>query len=130
MKHLKLYESDFQDTSWSKITTEEAPGMVNYFNFNKIVKFENSEWIRINSIFSIEYLSDTYQPSIYKVFDVRIDDKKSEIKLFFYSQSKLRSRFAIYKFPDEWFFVVDIKNSCFYKCDQLDGLINCLKSIF
>lgn len=120
MKHLKLYESDFQDTSWSKITSEEN------FNFNKIVKFENSEWIKINNIFSIEYLSDTYQSSIYKVFDVRIDDKKIEIQLFFYS----RSRFSIYKFPDEWFFVADTKSSCFYKCDQLDGLINCLKSIF
>ena len=37
-----------------------------------------------------------------------------------------KDRFVIYKLQDEWFFVVDPNKRKFYKCDQLDGLIECL----
>lgn len=37
--------------------------------------------------------------------------------------------FAIWKFTDEWYFVADSNMRHYYKCDQFDGLINCIKNI-
>ena len=33
----------------------------------------------------------------------------------------------IYKFPDDWYYVASYKS---YKCDELKGLINCVKYIY
>lgn len=44
--------------------------------------------------------------------------------------------FAMWKFSDEWFYFEDNDIACtrpyvrkYYKCDQFEGLINCLKNI-
>ena len=52
-------------------------------------------------------------------------------ELFYY-----RYRYVVYKLDDEWFYVIvsDYRFDKFgihryYKCDQIDGLIDCLKML-
>ncbi len=121
LKNLK--ESQF----WSEVLDGQ-------YDFNKnCQKFTNSEWIEINNIFSLDYISNTYQSPIYKVFDIKINDNRNEIKFLYYSQSRYKgndTKFVIYKLPDEWFFIVDQNRYKFYSCDQFDGLVDCLKKNF
>jgi len=41
-------------------------------------------------------------------------------------------QYLIYKYDDEWWYLVvnyDTGRSCGYKCDQIDGVIKCIKEI-
>lgn len=124
-----IYSRELQESqSWNEVGSGRSK-----FDFDKVEKFTNSEWIEINNIFSSDYISNTYQQGIYKVFDIKINDNRNEIKFLYYSQSRYAGnnlRFVIYKFPDEWFFIVDPNRYKFYSCDQFDGLVDCLKKNF
>lgn len=131
-----IYQQEIQENqSWNEVDSARS------FDLDKAEKFTNSEWIEINNIFSSDYTSNTYQSpaagsyqqGIYKVFDIKINDNRNEIKFLYYSQSRYAGndlRFVIYKLPDEWFFIVDRNRYKFYNCDQFDGLVDCLKKNF
>lgn len=135
-EHNSIYQQEIQESqSWNQVGSDRT------FDFDKAEKFTNSEWIEINNIFSSDYTSNTYQSpasgaylqGIYKVFDIKINDNRNEIKFLYYSQSRYAGndlRFVIYKLPDEWFFIVDRNRYKFYNCDQFDGLVDCLKKNF
>ncbi len=127
-EYKSIYSQELTESQlWSEVGSGRS------FNFDKAEKFTNSELYMINDIFSSNYISDTYQSPVYKVFDIKINDNRNEIKLLYYSQSRYagnNARFVIYKFPDEWFFIVDINRYKFYSCDQFEGLVECLKNNF
>lgn len=63
----------------------------------------------------------------YRVSEFNTSDP-SKIKFYIpYRDKKLKKYIRIEKYKDEWFLLVDYL-FC-YECDQLDGLLNCLKSI-
>ena len=112
-----------ENQSWSVV--------IGGFDINKIEKFTKTEWNKINDMFSST--STSSHLSSQKVFSVEINNNWDQIKLCYYSQSRYglgKDRFVIYKLQDEWFFVVDPNKRKFYKCDQIDGLIECLKNNF
>lgn len=86
-----IYSRELQESqSWNQVGSDRS------FDFDKAEKFTNSEWVEINNIFSSDYTSNTHQfpaagaylQGIYKVFDIKINDNRNEIKFLYYSQSR------------------------------------------
>ena len=92
-----------------------------YFDSHRINYFDNKELVYINEKF--------------KEYNVRSSNKwhlKNHIidsntyTIFVYEKKRILS---IDKLEDEWFLVCDIVNRNIYKCDQFEGLVNCIEKI-
>ena len=142
MRYLKLFED--HNSYYYQIGEDEFNEITQYDNDDGEDKWDTSNWIDFNKseIDTIKGMFDDYFVFIgyngtsdtHRVFN---QNHKSNGMIVVSSNPHLDMRrdwsgtlFYAIKLPDEWFFVADTKSSCFYKCDQLDGLINCLKSIF
>lgn len=128
MNHLKLFQEHVEPSffkldnnnapkwlashSMSKVDTKEASYI---YHSLKIMFPGNDPWIGPVA----QSLRPDYQVDISKISDFE-----------FYIKDRYDSTILVIdKYTDEWFLVIDRKNSCFYCCDQISGLMDCLKKV-
>ena len=109
MKYLKEYNE--VELTWSAIMEEEFEIID---NSNKLLSFTGDEFISIKDKLKVRDIS------IMRCFDnIDIESNLCHMKIFHDS--------------DEWYYIQN-RNKCeaaeqYYKCDQVHGLIDCLKHL-
>lgn len=95
---------------------------------NDKFKFERQDEFTNNELITIQELIKHYDGKF------KYDNSLSEI-IITISKKYVIHELIIYKFIDEWFLIMDTNakgfspNPCYYECDQIEGVINCLKKI-
>lgn len=82
------------------------------------------EWLELlHNVINFNESNIKYIGNFYKI---QIKDTNAYKKKF---KSLIMSDyyFRLIELEDEWFLVDDLINDIYYKCDQLDGVIECLK---
>ncbi len=128
MKYIKYFESE----SYSEVNIDELKDMI------------SRDSLTGREIYHIvDCISDT--PFLYKKGNncatiiiptltyinkktTKIISKEENVENIKKYSNKYREVYSIHKHDDEWFILID--HTCFkyYKCDQIDGLIDCLKN--
>ncbi len=126
MIYLKLFE-DHNDDLYEQISQEE---------WNKSVGYDDETGVKFESFIKKEVIliTDTLVEMGYyyeNIFDDDIFDDDKSIKdgvnvLNLLSEGGL----SITKISDEWFFIFDRLEFNFYKCDDIEGLLKCLREKF
>jgi len=126
MKYLKRFNesvSDFYE-ELSKLEFEDYQNIYKVDGYHYL-EFTDLEVEKIQSEVMDLHIDRT------KYYSLLLRDEMSEWKMLSTSQSVIGKnylKFNIMKGSDEWFLVQQFgKSHRFYKCDQLDGLIKCLK---
>lgn len=126
MKHIKLYE-DFYNTEKIDIIRQEY---LDSFNFYEPIAYDQNGNVEDDRVKDKKLVSldDKTFSAINKLGFGRMFD--FGIKYAFIS--KMDRNIAVWQYEDEWY-KVDIVTSVYgrevYVCDQLEGLIKCLKAI-
>lgn len=114
MKHLKLFE-DTQKTFWAIDEDEWENGVQNALNSGNKVRFDEYDLSSIKKVKNSAVIEElTFGNNRIDIADERIQ---------------------IYKSPDEWYWVdIAIHEEEYggtffdnYKCDQIDGVLDCLR---
>lgn len=110
---------------------------------DKISAYTNQELILL-STFDIHTIINIFLPEDFDEIRYKLNENTPEVrKNFYHTKITLKSKnnkifYIINKTSDEWFYLEycasirfgdkgKITNEESYKCDQLDGLINCIK---
>lgn len=136
MKYLKLFEN--HSDSYEKIGYGEFLDMlpIGYHNTNSpdgYIKFTNDEF---NKISKVAKYTDKFKDKSIFVEQTDMDNKlRIVIHKTLFSKEAI-TKVQIFQISDEWF-LIDFDGywikgpwrSEYYKCDQFDGLLNCISSI-
>ena len=134
MKWIKIFE-DFNEY-YSEISQTEWTDMIRYTTYtwdkSEINKIESlyDDSVKVIETDSISHRFDEYPPNSLLV----LKSKKSLIgrivpKKFSNFWESVIGKVVIYKMMDDWFAVWSHGDQKYYKCDQFDGLVKCLKDI-
>lgn len=129
MIYLKLFENfdlGFREISYG--SRGPVSKGIEKFNVKNINNFTNSE------IDQIEKILEMYNCTMkYEYDNLNVEKVKSDIPVAlsawmpYKDMKSTKKNIRIEKYKDEWFKVVDYP--FFYECDQIDGVINFLKTI-
>jgi hypothetical protein len=133
MKYIKLFESfdiiperDFYLNFISNGFEKTSNGMLNN---DEVENLTNSDLLKIKSL-----LGDKYKYTLASISEAS-NMKNSRLDVYEDTYTAGET-FFIVKLRDDWFMVyfkkeISYKNThtSYYKCDQIDGLLNCLSSI-
>ena len=125
---IKLFE-EYKDTSmddyYQEISKEEYEDISIEFE-EDIIFFEEKEVDILCNLFPQNDFVSPCQKKYKFYYSLSLKDKKYE--------DFEHIRGFVYKLPDEWYSIsIDLPNEKirrYYKCDQLEGLIKCLKDIY
>ena len=118
MKYIKLFEenSDYGYEENSDYGYEEIDADDYHTGMNSMVSLSSRDIDVIS-----EVVSSSFPDYFIKKIEGLDNDPMNGLTFFF-----LQKGDYIFKAYDEWFFLIIDGN--YYKCDQLDGLLNCLKN--
>lgn len=116
MKHLK---SIFEENKlfW-EVTEDEYEDNLRYSN-----KLTQGEINNLDKVLTQEELS----------YEIRENDNRkfyinyNSVNISIHISDSLLDDISLYKLEDDWFYVMDA--AFYYKCDQWDGLLECIKYI-
>ena len=116
MKHLRIYERFDQDDFWTRLTTQEYGDIFEFDDDdvpNPFVDISNKDSVRID-----EYLIQRGWKSYHRY----------SWELFYQKMSPRNNVIKIMEIPDQYFIlsIFDSQNYNYFKCDQIEGLIECL----
>jgi hypothetical protein len=128
---------EYYNQYYQKVTLEDMQDLdyEQYVDFtqyevNEIKKLISNHYNITQTLFSVNIVNNDIKISI-PHFLQRINywDKDTKWKRTFKPGGPVvTSAYTVYKFNDDWFYLVDEKGiSNYYKCDQLEGLLKCLK---
>lgn len=120
-KFEEYYKNDYQLIDYRQaqkiLSNHNVSGFTDY-EISKISDIISLDPDKSYSVKGSQYLSPILS---------RITIRKKESQI---TQSTHYYRIVIYKLDDEWFIIDDDrfndKKSTYYKCDQLEGVLNCL----
>lgn len=138
MNHLKLYENfkDFEEVNYDDFFKERNRVLTD----DEVDEFSKSELFEITKILSgyVYMTRNISQSSRSKSVLLDIHKRKGKDK-FGQPTYENSPSFKVMKFSDDWFLLIDNTNLLkrsrgyrsqrYYKCDQIYGVVNCLKSI-
>ena len=121
MKYIKLFE-DINTDGYEEILYYEY----SYTLDNKDILYFTQEEVEILGRFGLMLEESDYDQRVLLWKLVLAKRSKSHGKSGIAEQ--IKEDLHVYKLPDEWYHISDCISTPnkYYKCDQLDGLINCL----
>jgi hypothetical protein len=133
MNHLTLYENfkDFEEINYDEFFKEK----IHLATDDEVDEFSRSDLFEITKILSgyVYITRDISQLSRTKKSLLDIHKRKGKDKADHPTYEDSPS-FKVIKLSDDWFLLIDLRNKMYrtqryYKCDQIYGVVNCLKSI-
>lgn len=128
MRYLKLYES----VNYEEISFQEY---LKLYRNRKLLSQEESSSIEDYYNNTKKYTFEVYKDIYYKIEDISDEIRYIKIVISVFTKSKKLPKFMIYinNIDDDYFLfkIHDDKNDInkYYKCDQLIGLLKCVKHI-
>ena len=132
MKHIKHFNESFDSILQHGISEIDYDEMVDY-RFDRI-EISQSIVDKLNSALektSIFYSANFFECDVDSKIRFELEDTKTELYPILLDVSNKPINLSIYQLEDEWFLVSDNRdNDHYYKCDQLDCLVELLKILF
>jgi hypothetical protein len=130
MKYLKLFEDN--NESFIEIEPEDFNDAT-YFYSDNIISFDINEFNKVK-----KYLTEHFNNRL--ECNIRLQNDSSKLYTdIIIGDANFKSYSSIYAIKDEWYYmefnkITYINNhasnsTLHYKCDQFDGLMDCLKEI-
>ena len=138
MKIIKTFESY---SYYKEVSREDMFDIISTNDFDGFIDFTKNDIESIKNTISRHYnIPTTHFYVVLVNGDLKITiphflrpinywDKNTKWRRTFKAGGHvIRSEYTVYKMIDEWFYLVVEKNIAeYYKCDQLEGLLHCLR---
>jgi hypothetical protein len=130
---IKLFE-EYNDPTYWQITKDEYDKVTDV-SFQEaqecFVDFTDAELKAMNQFF--DFKERIYSSAFVRLFDQPDQNLGTISKTSYYSFYSENLIINVHKMVDEWYYVKyyskKIYDRSYYKCDQFDGLLDCLKMI-